>query len=52
LTCDRQSKSIFASCLDAREGADYREDGVDEHVAIDALEIAREALRVVEEYAT
>lgn len=38
--------------LDARELADYREEEVGEDMAMDALEIAREVLRVVVESAT
>jgi len=36
--------------LDAREDADYREEEVEEGLAVDALEIAREVLSIVEEY--
>jgi uncharacterized protein (UPF0332 family) len=48
----RELRKRLRYLLDAREVADYREEDVDERIAIDALEIAREALRVVEEYAT
>ena len=48
----RELRKRLRYLLDAREVADYREEEVDERIAIDALEIAREALRVVEEYAT
>jgi uncharacterized protein (UPF0332 family) len=38
--------------LDAREGADCRVDEVEACTVIDALEIARETLRLAEEFAT
>lgn len=37
---------------DAREVADYREDTVDVSTSVDALEIAREVLRLAEEFTT
>jgi uncharacterized protein (UPF0332 family) len=47
----RELRKRLRYLLDAREVADYRQEEVDEEIAIDALQIAREALRVVEEYA-
>jgi hypothetical protein len=49
-TC-RQLRKRLRYLLDAREVADHREDTVDAGMAIDALEIAREALRFAEEFA-
>lgn len=48
-TC-RQLRRRLRYLLDAREDADYREEEVEEGLAVDALEIAREVLSVVEEY--
>jgi uncharacterized protein len=47
----REMRKRLRYLLDAREDADYREEEVDEEIAVDARQIAREALRVVEEYA-
>ena len=50
-TCRELRKSL-RYLLDAREVADYREDAVDVSTAVDALEIAREVLRLAEEFTT
>ena len=48
-TCRELRKRLRYS-LDAREVADCRKEEVDKRIAIDALEIAKEALRIVAEY--
>ena len=49
-TC-RELRKRLRYLLDVREVADYREDEVDAGTAVDALEIARETLRLAEEFA-
>jgi hypothetical protein len=46
----RELRKRLRNLLDAREVADYRVELVDEGTALDALAIAREVLRIVEEY--
>jgi hypothetical protein len=48
----RKLRKRLRYLLDALEVADYRADEVEACTAIDALEIAREALRLAEEFAT
>jgi hypothetical protein len=48
----RELRKRLRYLLDAREVADYREDEVEADTARDALEIARETLRLAEECAT
>jgi phage terminase Nu1 subunit (DNA packaging protein) len=48
----RELRKQLRYLLDAREVADYREDEVEADTARDALEIARETLRLAEECAT
>lgn len=48
-TC-RELRKRLRYLLDARELADYRAEEVGEDLAMDALEIARQVLRVVDEY--
>lgn len=47
----RQLRRCLRYLADIREVADCREDDVDEGMARDALEIAREVLRIVKELA-